>query len=150
MTRNWKDPVIVVTNDLLPSQAVVLGDLDVRGIVTQAGSETSHAAIIARSRGIPAVSGLRGILKRIKNVDTVVVDGRDGHVEVNPNPESLSAFRKLEREFFDLKDHLAENRDQIAETLDHTSLRLEANINGLPDAIASSADGRVRHRPLSN
>ena len=119
-------PVIVVTNDLLPSQAVVLGDLDVRGIVTQAGSETSHAAIIARSRGIPAVSGLRGILKRIKNGDTVVVDGRDGHVEVNPNPESLSAFRKLEREFFDLKDHLAENRDQIAETLDHTSFRVEA------------------------
>ncbi|MCH2180854.1 MAG: phosphoenolpyruvate--protein phosphotransferase [Mariniblastus sp.] len=134
-------PVIVVTNDLLPSQAVVLGDLDVRGIVTQAGSETSHAAIIARSRGIPAVSGIRGVLKRIKNGDTVVVDGRDGHVEVNPNPESLSAFRKLEREFFDLKDHLAENRDQRAETEDHTSLRLEANINGLPDAIASSAMG---------
>ena len=134
-------PVIVLTNDLLPSQAVVLGDLDVRGIVTQAGSETSHAAIIARSLGIPAVSGLRGILKRIKNGDTVVVDGRDGHVEVNPNPESLAAFRKLEREFFDLKDNLAENRDQPAETLDHTSLRLEANINGLPDAIATSAMG---------
>ena len=134
-------PVIVVTDELLPSQAVVLGDLDVRGIVTQAGSETSHAAIIARSRGIPAVSGLRGILKRIKNGDTVVVDGRDGHVEVNPNSESLAAFRKLEREFFDLKDHLAENRDQPSETLDHTSLRLEANINGLPDAMASSAMG---------
>ena len=134
-------PVIVVTDELLPSQAVVLGDLDVRGIVTQAGSETSHAAIIARSRGIPAVSGLRGILKRIKNGDTVVVDGRDGHVEVNPNSESLAAFRKLEREFFDLKDHLAENREHPSETLDRTSLRLEANINGLPDAVASSAMG---------
>ena len=49
-------PVIIVADELLPSQAVMLGDMDVRGIVTHAGSQTSHAAIIARSRGIPAPS----------------------------------------------------------------------------------------------
>ena len=57
-TQTLEGPLIVVADELLPSQAVALGDIDVRGIVTQAGSQTSHAAIIARSRGIPAVSGI--------------------------------------------------------------------------------------------
>ena len=134
-------PLIVVADELLPSQAVAFGEIDVRGIVTQAGSQTSHAAIIARSRGIPAVSGMKGILRRIKTGDTIVVDGRDGHVEVNPNPETLAAFRKLEREFFDLKDHLAENKEQPALTADKTKLKLEANINLLADAKAAAAMG---------
>ena len=134
-------PLIVVTEELLPSQAVMLGDVDVRGIVTQAGSATSHAAIIARSRGIPAVSGLKGILKKVKTGDTLIVDGRDGHVEINPNSESVAAFRKLEREFFDLKDQLAENRDLPAVTADDVTIRLEANINGTQDAEAATAMG---------
>ena len=140
-TAELDGPIILVTDELLPSQAVVIGDLNVRGIVTQSGSETSHAAIISRSRGIPAVSGIRGILRKVKNGDTIIVDGRDGHVEINPNSETLKAFRKLEREFFDLKDQLAENRDQPAETKDKTQLKLEANINGLPDANSAVAMG---------
>ena len=140
-TSHLEGPIILVTDELLPSQAVVIGDLNVRGIVTQSGSETSHAAIISRSRGIPAVSGIRGILRRVKNGDTIVVDGRDGHVEINPNSESLKAFRKLEREFFDLKDQLAENRDQPAQSSDNVDLKLEANINGLPDANSAVAMG---------
>ncbi len=139
--KQLEGPLVVVTDELLPSQAVILAEMNVRGIVTQAGSETSHAAIISRSRGIPAVSGVTGILRRIKNGDTIVVDGRDGHVEINPNAETLAAFRKLEREFFDLKDELAENRDQPAVTADGVELRLEANINGLHDATSAIAMG---------
>ena len=139
--NNLEGPLILVTDELLPSQAVVLGDLNVRGIATQAGSETSHAAIISRSRGIPAVSGIKGILRKVKNGDTIIVDGRDGHVEVNPNSETLKAFRKLEREFFDLKDQLAENKDQPAESQDKIELKLEANINGVPDAKSANAMG---------
>ena len=134
-------PLIVVANELLPSQAVALGDVDVNGIITQSGSQTSHAAIIARSRGIPAISGLRGIMRLVKTGDTIVVDGQHGHVEINPNTEELAAFRKLEREFFDLKDQLAENRDQPAKTADGVSLRLQGNINSANDAIATSAMG---------
>ncbi len=136
-----KGPLIVIADELLPSQVVALGDKDVHGIVTQKGSQTSHAAIIARSRGIPAVSGLVGIVRKIKTGDTIVVDGRDGHVEVNPNPETLAAFRKLEREFFDLKDQLAANRDLPAVTEDNVDLRLQGNINGVIDATAACAMG---------
>ena len=135
------EALIVVANELLPSQAVALGEIDVNGIVTQAGSQTSHAAIIARSRGIPAVSGVKGILRSIKTGDTIVVDGRDGHIEINPNPETLAAFRKLEREFFDLKDQLAENRDDPARTADDKEIMLQGNINGKADALAAQAMG---------
>lgn len=134
-------PTIVVADELLPSQVVMLGDKPVHGIVTQAGSQTSHAAIIARSRGIPAVSGVSGILRQTKTGDTVIVDGREGHVIVNPAPEVLAAYRKLEREFFDLRDQLAHNRDQQARTACDQPLELMANINGVADAKSAQAMG---------
>jgi phosphoenolpyruvate-protein phosphotransferase (PTS system enzyme I) len=134
-------PVIVVADELLPSQVVTLGGLEVRGIVTQAGSQTSHAAIIARSRGIPAISGMRGILRQVKTGDTIVVDARGGHVLVNPDAEQRSAYLKLEREFFLLKDQLAANRDLPARTQDGIDLELLANINGGIDARAAVAMG---------
>ncbi len=134
-------PLIVVANELLPSQAVALGKIDVHGIVTQAGSQTSHAAILARSRGIPAVSGVAGILKSVNTGDLIVVDGREGMVDIKPDAEALAAHRKLEREFFHLKDELAENRDQPAVTADGVELELLANINGPVDAKAAVAMG---------
>ena len=134
-------PLIVVADELLPSQAVALGEVDVQGIVTQAGSQTSHAAIIARSRGIPAVSGVKNVLRKVKTGDTLVVDGRHGVIEINPNVESLAAFRKLEREFVDLKDQLASNRLLPAQTKDNEALHLEANINGIPDAEGAKGMG---------
>jgi phosphotransferase system enzyme I (PtsI) len=136
-----RGPVILVADELLPSQSVSFEGIDLHGIVTQSGSQTSHAAIIARSRGIPAVSGIKGLLKSIKSGDMLVVDGRDGHVEINPNPESLAAFRKLEREFFDLQGRLAENRHLPAVTADGVELRLQANINNLADTKAACAMG---------
>jgi phosphoenolpyruvate-protein phosphotransferase (PTS system enzyme I) len=134
-------PLVVVADELLPSQVVMLGQRNVVGIVTQAGGRTSHAAILARSRGIPAVSGVRGILKNVKTGDMVVVDGREGHVLVNPDSETTSAYLKLQREFFDLKDTLAENRDLPAVTADGIAVQLLANINSLADAQAAVAMG---------
>lgn len=134
-------PLVIVADELLPSHVVALGDRPVMGLVTQAGGQTSHAAILARSRGIPAVSGMRGILKQVKTGDRIVVDGRDGHVIVNPDAETESAFRKLQREFFHLKDQLAENRDQPACSADGETVQLLANINNVADVRAATAMG---------
>ncbi|MBI3837536.1 MAG: phosphoenolpyruvate--protein phosphotransferase [Planctomycetia bacterium] len=136
-----REPLILVANELLPSQVVTLGKREVAGVVTETGGRTSHAAILARSRGIPAVSGVKGIQRQIKNGDLLVVDGREGHVLINPDPETTSAYLKLQREFFDLKDALAENRDQPAVTADGQSVELLANINSLSDAQAAVAMG---------
>lgn len=140
-THALPGPLIVVADELLPSHVVALGDADVHGIVTQAGSQTSHAAIIARSRGIPAVSGVVGVLRQVKTGDTIIVDGREGHVIVNPDVETKSAYHKLEREFFHLKDQLAENHDRPAVTADGVAIQLLANINGVADAHTAERMG---------
>lgn len=133
--------IILVADELLPSHVVTLGNREVQGIVTQAGGPTSHAAILARSRGVPAVSGVKGILKDVKTGDRIVVDGRDGHVLVNPNSEAESAYRKLQREFFHLKEKLAHNHDQPAVARDGARVQLLANINNSADAKAAVAMG---------
>ncbi|MEX2558363.1 MAG: phosphoenolpyruvate--protein phosphotransferase, partial [Pirellulales bacterium] len=138
---DFSGPVVLVAPELLPSQVVALGERQVAAIVTQSGGRTSHAAILARSRGIPAVSGVRGILRQVTNGDTVVVDGREGVVLVNPDPETESAYRKLQREFFHLKDVLAENRHLPSVMADGTPVELLANINGLDDAKKAAAMG---------
>ena len=136
-------PLILVADELLPSHVVTLGNREVKGIVTQAGGPTSHAAILARSRGIPAVSGVKGILRQVTTGDRIIVDGRDGHVIVHPDAETESAFRKLQREFFHLKDQLAENRDHPAVSADGEPVQLLANINNVADVQAAIAMGAV-------
>lgn len=135
------EPCILVAGELLPSHVFALGDRDVAGIVTQAGGRTSHAAILARSRGIPAVSGVESAMARIKQNDLIVVDGREGHVLVNPEYEALTAYRKLQREFVNLKDALAENRDQPAVSADGEPVQLLANISGTADARTAASMG---------
>jgi phosphotransferase system enzyme I (PtsI) len=136
-----KQPLILVAEELLPSQVVGLENLKIKGIVTQSGSQTSHAAIVARSMGIPAVSGVPDLLKRVKTGDTLVIDGKEGNVVVEPDAEARAAYLKLEREFFHIRDHLAENRDHPAETADGVPIELLANVNSVHDADAAVAMG---------
>ena len=135
------EPVILVAHEILPSQAMSLGSLPIAGIVTEAGGGTSHAAILARSRGIPAVSGVEGITNAVQSGDPIVVDGREGVVLIRPNPETISAYRKMQREFFDLKDRLVLNRDQPAVSADGVRIELLANINNPADAQAAGKVG---------
>src|SRR5262249_38164594 len=74
----WDEPVILAAAEILPSQAVMFDSIPVAGIVTETGGTTGHAAILARSRGIPAVSGLDGVLTAVQTGDLLVVDGREG------------------------------------------------------------------------
>lgn len=136
-----EDPLILVAHEILPSQAMSLGNLPIAGIVTETGGGTSHAAILSRSRGIPAVSGVLGITSDVRSGDLMVVDGRDGLVLVRPDSETTSAYRKLQREFFNLKDRLVLNRDQPAKSADGAQIELLANINNLADTQASRKVG---------
>ncbi|WP_406696662.1 phosphoenolpyruvate--protein phosphotransferase [Singulisphaera sp. Ch08] len=131
------EPVILVAHEILPSQAMSLGNLPIAGIVTETGGGTSHAAILSRSRGIPAVSGVIGITNDVRSGDLMVVDGRDGLVLVRPDRETTAAYRKLQREFFDLKDRLVLNRDQPARSADGSQIELLANINNVADTQAA-------------
>ena len=134
-------PLILVANELIPSHVITLDKRDVVGVVTQVGGRTSHAAILARGHGIPAVSGVPGILHDVADGDLIVVDGREGHVVVHPDVETARAYRRLRREFVDLKDHLAHNRDQPAVSAEGEPVELLANISNLSDVKAATSMG---------
>jgi phosphotransferase system enzyme I (PtsI) len=139
--QNGEEPIILVAHEILPSQSMSLGDLPIAGIVTETGGGTSHVAIIARSRGVPAVSGVAGVAADVQNGDLIVVDGRDGIVVVRPDADTASAYRKVQREFVHLKDKLVLNRDQPAVSADGVQVELLANINNVADAIAADKVG---------
>lgn len=141
--KHDEHPVVVVARELLPSQAISLGHINVAGIITEAGSSTSHAAILARSRAIPAVSGVEGILSEVKSGDTVIVDGRTGQVFVNPGLEVLMVYRTVQREFQHLKKRLVENRDLPAVTPDGVTVELLGNVNNVSDATLAAEFGAV-------
>src|SRR5262245_35585326 len=131
------EPVILAAPEILPSQAVMFERLPVVGIMTESGSTTGHAAILARSLGIPAVSGLAQLLREVQTSDLVALDGREGVVYVNPGPEVESAYRKLQREYVHLRDRLIEHRDQEPISRDGTRVELLANVNSPADAATA-------------
>src|SRR4029078_8737458 len=110
--------VMLVAPEILPSQALTFDRKYIAGILTEKGGATGHAAILARSLGIPAVSGLTNLLPQGRPGDRVALDGREGHVYLNPGPEVESAYRKLQREDVDLRDRLVEDRDQQARSFE--------------------------------
>jgi phosphoenolpyruvate-protein phosphotransferase len=135
--RPWlhtREPVIVVAREILPSQVVAFEQLPVAGLVTETGGAAGHAAILARSLGIPAATGFRGIVREVRTGDLLVLDGREGHVYINPGPEVEAAYRTLQREYVALRDRLVENRDQEPVTADGVRVGLLANVNGPADA----------------
>ena len=135
------EPVILIAAEILPSQALAFDRLHVAGIITETGGTSGHAAILARSLGIPAVSGIRGIAREAMTGDLVALDGREGHVYLNPGPEVESAYRKLQREYVHLRESLIENRDQKAVTLDGIEVDLLANVNSPADAELAAQVG---------
>jgi phosphoenolpyruvate-protein phosphotransferase len=136
-----KEPIILVAPEVLPSQAALIDRRWVAGLLTETGAATGHAAIIARALGIPAVSGVRGILREVKSGDLIALDGREGHVYINPGPEVEAAYRKLQREYTAACTQLFENRDLEAASPDGVKAELLANVSGLIDTQAAHRVG---------
>jgi phosphoenolpyruvate-protein phosphotransferase len=140
-TATVGEPVILVAAEILPSQALTIDRRFVAGILTETGGATGHAAILARALNIPAVSGLRGLMKDVREGDLIALDGREGHVYLNPGPEVEVAYRKLQREYADVFGRLIENHDLAAVTPDGVTVELLANVNGAMDSAAACRAG---------
>ena len=132
---------ILAVDELLPSDLIPLDNWRITGIVTQTGGRTSHAAILARSRGIPAVSGIEGLFDKLQSGDNVIVDGHEGIVFVNPDGETERAYRKRQREYLHVKEELVANADRPAVSADGQPVELLANVNSLADAQAAAKVG---------
>ena len=135
---------ILVTHDLTPTLTVQLDRSAIAGIATDAGTKTSHVAILARSLGLPAVVGLRHATSRLRGNERVVLDGSAGVLVVNPSDAEVEAYqRRAQREAED-EAELQRLADAEPVTIDGIRITLRANVD-LPDeadaAAKSGAEG---------
>ncbi len=135
------EPIILIADELFPSDVPAITETNVAGIVTATGSRTSHAGILARSYGIPAVCGVAEILHCVTAGDRVIVDGSGGHVFVNPSEQTLRAYRTRRKEFVRLKTRLAATPLGPVRTADGETLELLANVNCVTDLAEAASAG---------
>ena len=122
------DKRIIVAHDISPSDAAGVDRSAALGLVTDAGSRTSHAVIVARSMKIPAVVGANDLTARLKNGDWIMVDGYDGVVIVNPTEQTLLRYGKIEKTKKSFESRLMAVNELPAVTLDGVAVTLRANI----------------------
>ncbi len=130
------EKVIVVAYDLSPSDTASLHKKNVIAFATDVGGKTSHTAIMAKALEIPAVVGLKSITRSVKSGDTLVVDGSNGVVILNPDQETLSKYEQEKTKFAEVDASLVQLRDLPCVTPDGRNIQLAANIE-IPDEITS-------------
>ncbi len=122
------DKRAVVANDISPSDAASIDRSQAIAIVTDSGSKTSHAVIVARSMRIPAVVGVRDLSRRIRNGDWILVDGYGGVVIINPTEKTLFRYGQIEQEKRGFEQRMLDASKLPAVTLDGVNVVLRANI----------------------
>lgn len=138
------ESVVIVGNDLTPSDTAQLNKEFVQGFATNIGGRTSHSAIMSRSLEIPAIVGTKSITQEVKQGDMIIVDGLNGDVIVNPTEDELIAYQDKRERYFADKKELQKLRDSDTVTVDGVHAELAANIgtpNDLPGVIENGAQG---------
>lgn len=129
-----KEPCIVIAHDLAPSTTARLDKRMVLGFGTDVGGKTSHTAIMARSLRIPAVVGLQQASHQLHTGQTVLLDGFNGVVILNPTDQTLFEYGQIEQRQKSFDERLREIHDQPAVTLDGAQITLSANVEEAADA----------------
>lgn len=132
---------ILVIKELTPSDTAQIDHSLVKGFATEVGSYTSHAAIIARSLGLPAVVGIRGLSHQLHTGNTILVDGYEGLVILDPSAETLSNYKHLKKEKNKVVQKLQEVRFEDPVTKDGRSITLSANIEFAYEALHAKENG---------
>ena len=138
------EPCIVVAHDLTPSDTAMMDSAKVLGFVTEVGSRTSHTAILARSLRIPAVLGLGGTIGELKSGQSVLIDGFNGFVVIEPSDQTLFEYGQLVDRQASIEESLEVIHDDAAETKDGHRIILSANIELATDVegvLQSGATG---------
>ncbi|WP_112181813.1 MULTISPECIES: phosphoenolpyruvate--protein phosphotransferase [Paraliobacillus] len=127
--------VIVVAEDLTPSDTAQLNKKFVKGFTTNIGGRTSHSAIMARSLEIPAVVGTKTITTDAIEDEIAIVDGIDGEVIINPTKEEIAKYEQKHADFEKQKEIWAQLKDEPTVSSDGEHVELVANI-GTPEDVA--------------
>lgn len=119
---------IIVAHDISPSEAAGIDRSSALGMVTELGSRTSHAVIVARSMKVPAVVGAADLTNRVKDGDWILVDGYEGIVVLHPSQATLFRYGKIQQERSSFESRLLAANALPAETRDGVRVTLRANI----------------------
>ena len=135
---------VLVTHDLTPALTVQLDRDAIVGIATDAGTRTSHVAILARSLGLPAVVGLRTATQELRGGERVILDGTTGLLVINPSHEDVELYRERARDEEIAEAELTRLASLESITTDGVRITIRANVD-LPEeaefAATTGADG---------
>ena len=138
------DGSVILATSLSSADTIILSKRKIAGLALSEGGVSSHVVILARNYGIPTVVGLEEISKKVRNGETVIIDGKDAEILVSPDRNTIEEYKAKIREEYQRKVSLRSFLSKPAETKDGTRFKLYANI-GTPEeaeiALAEGADG---------
>ncbi len=120
---------IILARELTPADSIHFHHKTLKGLVTEFGGRTSHAAILARSMEVPAIVGVKGLLKKVKNGAPIIIDGTEGVIIINPDAEKLNFYQLKKDRFTQKKQALIRDLEKPIQNLPHRKIRFLANIN---------------------
>ncbi len=138
------EDVILVAQDLTPSDTVAMDLTHIKGFITQEGGVTSHVSILAKGLGLPALVGVAGILSKIKMDDIVIMDAKEGSILLCPDENLLQQYRSKIEEQRRQQEELVKLKTLPAVTKDGRTVELCANVGGIKDirkALEYGMDG---------
>ncbi|MBD8511815.1 phosphoenolpyruvate-protein phosphotransferase PtsI [Photobacterium sp. WH77] len=135
------EEVILVANDLTPSETAQINLKYVLGFATDIGGRTSHTSIMARSLELPAIVGTNDITKQVKNGDMLVLDAINNQIVINPSADEMAKFKTIRDEYQAEKDELAKLKDLPAITLDGQQVEVCGNIGTVKDCEGVNRNG---------
>lgn len=130
-----KASTIIVSHDLTPSETSQLNPKFIKGFLCDVGGRTSHAAIMARSLGIPAVLGLKNVTSKVKNNQFCVLDGNTGEIEIDLNSNEKNKWIAKQKSWVEEQKSLLVFKGKLTKTNDNHEVKLEANIGSPKDMI---------------
>lgn len=135
------DGSVIFANSLNSADTIILSKRKIAGLGLSEGGVSSHVVILARNYGIPTVTGLENISKKVHTGETVIVDGKDAEILVSPDKETIEEYKGKIREEYKHRQALKAFLDKPALTKDGTEFKLYANIGTPEEAEIARAEG---------
>ncbi|HPP87801.1 MAG TPA: phosphoenolpyruvate--protein phosphotransferase [bacterium] len=144
LEEDFDEPVILVTEDLLPSDTLQIAKKNIVGFVTEKGGRTSHTAILARALKVPALIEADDIVSKVIDGETLIIDGLTGTIIQNPTPETIAKYQEKQIEYIESEKIILTNSLTRTKTLDDIKINFYANIEfdyETKDVINYAAEG---------
>ena len=135
------DGSVIFANSLNSADTIILSKRKIAGLGLSEGGVSSHVVILARNYGIPTVTGLENISKKVHTGETVIVDGKDAEILVSPDKETIEEYKGKIREEYKHRQALKAFLNKPALTKDGTEFKLYANIGTPEEAEIARAEG---------